>query len=98
MIFQSIEEIEAYLLINPSTELNKNDLGANLYFLQPRSNEHNKPDCITYGRVNYTYLEKHNYWIIELTELNQLIDILQDDEFYFDHSAYTKTFTYTAPR
>ena len=95
MIFQSIEEIEAYLLINPSTELDKGNLGANLYFLQPKSNDHNKPDCITHSKVNYTYLERQNCWVIELTELNQLIDILEDDEFYFDHSEFYKTFTYT---
>lgn len=98
MIFQSIEEIEAQLLIDPSTELDKDNLGANLYFLQPRINEYNEPDCITYGNVNYTYLERQNLWVIELIELSQLIDLLEDGEFYFDHSAYAKTFTYTAPR
>lgn len=95
MIFQSIEEVQAQLLINPSTELDNYNLGANLYFLKPRLNDLNEPDCIICEKINYTYLKKQNCWVIELTKLSQLINMLEDGEFYFDHSIHTKTFTYT---
>ena len=91
MVFQTLDEIRAQLLIEPDLTINSYNLGNDLFFLILNERE---PDFILDFPSKIIKLKDFNGWIIELKSKEDILTLLYDSSFHFDYSLSEKTFRY----
>lgn len=93
MVFKTLDEIKAQLLIEPDLTLNSYNLGDDLFFLMLNERE-GEPDFILDFPSKIIKLKNLNGWIIELKSKKDILTLLYDSSFHFDYSLSEKALRY----
>lgn len=88
MIYQNLEEIRAALLINPDLVLSIDMLGENLYITEVKRT--NQAFDRYQVKINNNHLKVVN--IIELVTKDDVLNFLNDPNYYFDYDPASKQF------
>lgn len=92
MVFQSIEEIQAQLLIDPKTHIFGSQLGKSLFFIHLNTNWDQPITCMRDNLFKYILLN-NNLCVIELKSAEDILTLLEDENYYFDFNKTNKVFS-----
>lgn len=93
MVFQTLDEIKAQLLIEPDLEIDSFNLGDNLYFLELQR-KNILPDLINEAPDVFLKLPTTHFWVMELKSKEDILNLLYDGNFYFDYMKHSKKFRF----